>query len=141
MFLKALKCSLYFKFGLYQTTFNLYTGSLKIGSPNYFLFIKRRIISYFKIYLNFVAIAVISSKLLLKYFTKLTNYLIRVLTFFIIYFRRSSCSSYSAVFNILIDFFRSRGDISNSVLLKSYTKVFFCALNNCITPVLTPFFK
>ena len=139
--LRALKCSLYIKFGLHQTTFNLYAGSLKMGSPNHFSFAKRRIISYFKICLNFVATAVASSKFLLGYFTRLTNCLARVLTFFIVHFRRSSCPSYLAVFNVLIGFFRSRGDTSNSVPLKSYTKVFFCALSNCIAPVLTPFFK
>ena len=141
MSLRALKCSLYFRFGLYQTTFNLYAESLRMDSPNYFLFVERRIINCFKIYLNFVAITVASSRFLLKYFTKLTNCLVRVLIFFVIYFRRSSYPSYSAVFNTLISPFRSRGDTSNNVSLKSYTKAFFCALSNCITPVLTPFFK
>jgi len=123
--LKNLKYKSYFGVNLYLTNLDLYSERLIKGFSNYFLFVKRRIINYFKIYFNLFAIAFNFVISLLEVLIKTTNFLISELIFFTIYFLKLLFLNQLSVFKIFINIFKSRNNTSKNISLNNYIKTFF----------------
>jgi len=124
LFLKNLKYKLYFGVGLYLTNFDLYKRLIK-GFSNYFLFVERRIINYFKIYFSLFAITFTFVILLLEVLIKAINFLANKLIFFTVYFLKLSFLNQLFVFKIFINPFKLRNNTSKNISLNNYIKFFF----------------